>query len=102
MRSVAKLGLAIVLTVIDRYVLRQISTPLLASLGIGLLVLLAERLVRLLDVTLWARRIPLASFSSLLAYLVPHYLGTAVPAALVFRPALSASTSFPKITRSMA
>lgn len=69
------------LTIIDRYVLRQISTPLLASLGIGLLVLLAERLVRLLDVTL-GKKNSFGVVFELLAYLVPHYLGTAIPAAL--------------------
>jgi lipopolysaccharide export system permease protein len=70
-----------VLTIIDRYVLRQISTPLLASLAIGLLVLLAERLVRLLDVTL-GKKNSFGVVFELLAYLVPHYLGTAIPAAL--------------------
>jgi lipopolysaccharide export system permease protein len=69
------------LTVIDRYVLRQISAPLLASLGIGLLVLLAERLVRLLDLTL-GKKNSFGVVFELLAYLVPHYLGTAIPAAL--------------------
>jgi lipopolysaccharide export system permease protein len=69
------------LTVIDRYVLRRISMPLLASLGIGLLMLLAERLVRLLDVTL-GKKNSFGVVFELLAYLVPHYLGTAVPAAL--------------------
>jgi lipopolysaccharide export system permease protein len=70
-----------VLTIIDRYVLRQISMPLLASLAIGLLVLLAERLVRLLDVTL-GKKNSFGVVFELLAYLVPHYLGTAIPAAL--------------------
>jgi lipopolysaccharide export system permease protein len=70
-----------VLTVIDKYVLKQISMPLLASLAIGLLVLLAERLVRLLDVTL-GKKNSFGVVFEMLAYLVPHYLGTAVPAAL--------------------
>jgi lipopolysaccharide export system permease protein len=69
------------LTIIDKYVLRQVSMPLLASLAIGLLVLLAERLVRLLDVTL-GKKNSFGVVFELLAYLVPHYLGTAVPAAL--------------------
>ncbi len=69
------------LTVIDRYVLRQISMPLLSSLGIGLLVLLAERLVRLLDLTL-GKKNSFGVVFELLAYLVPHYLGTAIPAAM--------------------
>jgi lipopolysaccharide export system permease protein len=70
-----------VLTVIDKYVLRQISKPLLASLGIGLLLLLSERLVRLLDVTL-GKKNSFGVVFEMLAYLVPHYLGTAIPAAL--------------------
>ncbi len=69
------------LTVIDKYVLRQISKPLLASLAIGLLLLLSERLVRLLDVTL-GKKNSFGVVFEMLAYLVPHYLGTAIPAAL--------------------
>jgi lipopolysaccharide export system permease protein len=70
-----------VFTIIDRYILKQVTVPLLASLCIGLLMLLAERLVRLLDTTMGKQN----SFSvvfEMLAYLVPHYLGTAIPAAL--------------------
>lgn len=69
------------LTIIDRYVLRQVLLPLGASLAIGLLMLLAERLVRLLDTTL-GKNNSFGAVFELLAYLVPHYLGTAVPAAL--------------------
>jgi lipopolysaccharide export system permease protein len=69
------------LTVIDKYVLRQISMPLVASLGIGLLVLLSERLVRLVDVTL-GKKNSFGVVFELLAYLVPHFLGTAIPAAM--------------------
>jgi lipopolysaccharide export system permease protein len=70
-----------VLTVIDKYVLRQITKPLLAVLGIVLLLLLSERLVRLLDQTL-GKKNSFGVVFELLAYLVPHYLGTAIPAAL--------------------
>jgi lipopolysaccharide export system permease protein len=69
------------LTILDRYVLRQISTPLLASLAIGLLVLLAERLVRILDYTL-GKKNSFGVVFEMLAYLLPHYLGLVVPAAL--------------------
>lgn len=65
----------------SRYILRQISTPLLGAMAIGLLVLLAERLVRLLDFTL-GKKNSFAIVFEMLAYLVPHYLGLAVPAAL--------------------
>ncbi len=68
-------------TIMDRYILKQVAVPLAATFSIGLLMMLAERLVRLLDTTLGKRN----SFSvvfEMLAYLVPHYLGTAIPAAL--------------------
>ena len=63
-----------------RYILRQILRPLVGAMAIGLMVLLAERMVRLLDITLGKKN----SFSlvfEMLAYLVPHYLGLAIPAA---------------------
>jgi lipopolysaccharide export system permease protein len=69
------------LRIVDRHVLRQVSLPLAGALVIGLLMLLADRMVRLLDTTLGKKN----SFSvvfEMLAYLVPHYLGTALPAAL--------------------
>jgi lipopolysaccharide export system permease protein len=69
------------ITIIDRYIVRQVLKPLLTAVSIGLLMLLAERMVRLLDVTLGKKN----SFSvvfELLAYLVPHYLGFALPAAM--------------------
>jgi lipopolysaccharide export system permease protein len=69
------------LKTLDLYILRKIATPLAAALAIGLLMLLAERLVRLLDVTL-GKQNSFGVVFELLAYLVPHYLGTAVPAAL--------------------
>ena len=68
-------------SILDRYILRQVATPLLASLSIGLLMLLADRMVRVLERTLGKKSSFLSAFE-LMAYLVPHYLGTAVPAAL--------------------
>jgi lipopolysaccharide export system permease protein len=70
-----------VITILDRYVLRKVLVPLGATLGIGLLMLLAERLVRLLDTTLGKQNSFSAVFE-LIAYLVPHYLGVAIPGAL--------------------
>jgi lipopolysaccharide export system permease protein len=69
------------LTIIDRYVLRQVAVPLMTALGIGLALLLAERLTRLLDFTM-GKRNSFGVVFEMLAYLVPHYLGTAIPAAL--------------------
>ena len=69
------------MTIIDRYVLRQVAKPLATALAIGLLMLLAERMVHLLDTTL-GKKDSFGVVFELLAYLVPHYLGTAIPAAL--------------------
>ncbi len=66
---------------VDRYVLKQIARPLAGAMAIGLMMLLAERMVRLLDTTL-GKKNSFAVVFELLAYLVPHYLGTAIPAAL--------------------
>lgn len=65
----------------SRYVLRTISQPLISAIAIGLLVLLADRLVRLLDITL-GKKNSFGIVFEMLAYLVPHYLGLALPAAL--------------------
>jgi lipopolysaccharide export system permease protein len=69
------------LPIIERYVIRQISIPLLTALGAGLSVLCAERIVQVLDITLGNRN----SFGvvlELLAYWMPHYIGLAAPVAL--------------------
>jgi lipopolysaccharide export system permease protein len=70
-----------VFRIADRYVLRQVLTPLATALSIGLLMLLAERMVRLLDTTL-GKKNSFAVVFEMLAYLLPHYLGLAIPAAL--------------------
>jgi len=67
--------------IVDTYVLRQVIKPLAGAMAIGLLVLLAERMVRLLD-TILGKKNSFAVVFELLAYLVPHYLGLAVPVAL--------------------
>ena len=70
-----------VMSTSSAYVVRQIIRPLLAALAIGLLVLLSERLVRLLDITLGKKNSFTLVFE-MLGYLVPHYLGLALPASL--------------------
>ena len=69
------------LPVVDRYVLRRVATPLLSAMAIALLVLMADRMVRLLEVTL-GKKNSFAVVFELLGYLVPHYLGLALPAAM--------------------
>ncbi|QIG46534.1 YjgP/YjgQ family permease [Nordella sp. HKS 07] len=80
--------------IVDRYVLRQLAKPLITSVIIGLLVLLAERMVRLLDTTL-GKKNSIGVVFEMLAYLVPHYLGVALPAALF----LGLLFSFNKMSR---
>lgn len=66
---------------IDLYILKQVSMPLLAAVGIGMAALLMERLIRLLD--MFANRgSPISIILKMLGNLVPHYLGIALPAAL--------------------
>lgn len=67
--------------IIDRYVLRLLLTPLLATLVISLILLLAERMLGFLDVTL-GKKNSFTSVFKMLAYLTPNYLGLAVPVAL--------------------
>ena len=67
--------------IIDRYVISQVIKPLFAAMGIGLLVLLAERMVRLLDITM-GKQNSFGFVFEALAYLIPHYLGLALPAAM--------------------
>lgn len=69
------------LPIVDRYVIRHVMGPLAVAMTIGLLVLLSERMVGLLDVTL-GKKNSFGVIFELLGYLVPHYLGLAIPAAL--------------------
>src|SRR6185369_8706194 len=66
---------------IDFYILKRVSMPLLAAVGIAMAALLMERLIRLLD--MFANRgSPISIILKMLGNLVPHYLGIALPAAL--------------------
>ena len=66
---------------IDLYIFRQILRPLAGALLISLLVLLIERMLRLLDFVLGSNG-PLGVVFEILAYLVPHYMALALPISL--------------------
>lgn len=66
---------------VGRYMLRLLAKPLAATLLLVLPALLMERLLRLFDLLAGAGS-PASSIIRLLLYLVPHYLGLAIPAAL--------------------
>lgn len=66
---------------IDLYIFRQVLRPLAGSLLVALLVLLIERMLRLLDFVLGSNG-PLGVVFEILAYLVPHYMALALPISL--------------------
>lgn len=67
------------LRLLDRYVLALTLRPMFLSLGVVLMALLLERVLRLIDLLATAGA-PLILVVSLSANLVPHYLGFAMPA----------------------
>lgn len=65
---------------LSAYILRQTMKPLTAAVVIALMLLLLERLLRLMDLVLNSKG-SLNVLLKMLAFLVPHYLGLALPAA---------------------
>jgi len=65
---------------IDRYILAKTLAPLLACIAIALVAMLLERMLRLLDFML-DRGGPFYLVLKMLANLIPHYLGLAIPVA---------------------
>ena len=68
-------------SLIDRYILAEAARPLVVSLGLVLTALLLERLLRLFNLLARSGGDALESVVQLVANLVPHYLGLALPAA---------------------
>ena len=63
---------------IDRYILRAVATPLMIALAIAGMLLLLEQMLRLFDFVL-AESGPVEVVWRMLANLLPHYLGLALP-----------------------
>ncbi|MDP3859116.1 MAG: LptF/LptG family permease [Stagnimonas sp.] len=68
------------MSILDRYLLRQLLGSLLLCLGTVLVALLMERLLRLFDI-LAQNNQALPAVGQLIVCLIPHYLGLALPAA---------------------
>lgn len=67
-------------SVLARYVVRETLGPMWGAIVVSLLVLLAERTLRLVDMVVdW--RGSLSLLVEMLGFLVPHYMGVALPAA---------------------
>lgn len=71
------------LTIIDRYLLRQILVTGAVMTGIGLTVLLLERMIHLFGLVANPNK-ALGYVGQMLLMLMPHYLGIALPAAFFF------------------
>jgi lipopolysaccharide export system permease protein len=65
---------------LDRYILAKTLWPLFACIAIALVAMLLERMLRLLDLVV-NRGGPFYLILKMLANLIPHYLGLAIPAA---------------------
>lgn len=68
------------MSVLSRYVLAMVARPMLATIAIALIALLAERTLRVVDLVVGWRG-SLLVVVEMLGYLVPHYMGLAIPAA---------------------
>lgn len=66
------------MNLVDRYILRAIATPLLLALGVAGMLLMIEQMLRLFDFVL-AQQGPVSVVWRMLANLVPHYMGLALP-----------------------
>lgn len=66
---------------LSRYIVAQTARPMAATILVALLALLAERALRVVDMVIGWRGSLFAIFE-MLSYLVPHYMGLALPAAL--------------------
>lgn len=66
------------MTLVDRYILRTIATPLILALCVAGMLLLLENMLRLFDFVL-AEQGPVDVVWRMLANLVPHYLGLSLP-----------------------
>jgi len=75
---------------LDRYILAKTLWPLIATVSIALVALLMEQTVRLLDLVV-NKGGPLSLILRMLANLIPHYLGIALPAAFFIGVLLAVS-----------
>src|SRR3954467_8719266 len=69
------------MSIYSRYLLAQIARPMITTILVALIALLAERTLRVIDLVIGWRGSLLVIFE-MLGYLIPHYMGLALPAAL--------------------
>ena len=67
---------------LDRYLFRSALLPTLALMVLALLILMMERLLRVIEIAAVSTA-PLRDAGAMMANLIPHYLGLAVPISLM-------------------
>ncbi len=70
------------LPLLDRYLLRKLMVPLIATVVIAAALLLMERMIRLFDFVV-NQNGPVSVVWRMLAHLVPHYMGMSLPVGLM-------------------
>lgn len=70
------------MTIFDRYIFHHLLRPMAIALLIALVIFVIERMLQLLDLVLGASG-PAKVFLEIIGYLVPHYLGMALPLSLL-------------------
>ncbi len=78
------------MTVYSRYITSQVARPTVSILLVALFALLAERMLRVVDIVVGWRGSLLVIFE-MMGYLMPHYLSLAVPAAFFIAILLTVS-----------
>lgn len=68
------------MNILSRYLVREVVRPMLAIVLVALAAMLAERMLRVVDIVVGWRGSVLILIE-MLGYLVPHYMGMALPAA---------------------
>jgi lipopolysaccharide export system permease protein len=68
------------MSIYSRYLLAQIARPMITTILVALIALLAERTLRVVDLVVGWRGSLFVVFE-MLGYLIPHYMGLALPVA---------------------
>ena len=68
------------MAIYSRYLLAQIARPMITAILVALIALLAERTLRVIDLVVGWRGSLFVVFE-MLGYLIPHYMGLALPVA---------------------
>ena len=83
------------MAIYSRYLLAQIARPMVTAILVALIALLAERTLRVIDLVVGWRGSLFVVFE-MLGYLIPHYMGLALPVAFFLGILLTFSRLAPR------